>query len=66
MSGCGPGGCAGGGVYGTGPGSQLCGNRGRKAAVQPQGPPQAAVAYPYYTTRGPRDFFANNPNSIGP
>jgi hypothetical protein len=24
-----------------------------------------AVAYPYYTVRGPRDFFANNPPSIG-
>jgi hypothetical protein len=24
-----------------------------------------AVAYPYYTNRGPRDFFANNPPSIG-
>jgi len=31
----------------------------------PQGPQSAQVAYPYYTTRGPRDFFANNPPSIG-
>ena len=23
------------------------------------------TAYPYYTVRGPRDFFANNPPSIG-
>lgn len=30
------------------------------------GPPTGAVAYPYYTTRGPRDFFTNNPPSIGP
>jgi hypothetical protein len=30
------------------------------------GAPQGAqVAYPYYTTRGPRDFFQNNPASIG-
>jgi hypothetical protein len=30
-------------------------------------PPQTgAVAYPYYTTRGPRDFLAKNPPSIGP
>jgi hypothetical protein len=31
-------------------------------------PPQSAgaVAYPYYTTRGPRDFLINNPPSIGP
>jgi hypothetical protein len=34
--------------------------------VQPAGPPTGAVAYPYYTTRGPRDFLAKNPPSIGP
>jgi hypothetical protein len=33
--------------------------------VGPQGPPSAAVAYPYYTTRGPRDFLLDNPPSIG-
>jgi len=33
--------------------------------VGPQGPPSAAVAYPYYTTRGPRDFLMDNPPSIG-
>jgi hypothetical protein len=31
----------------------------------PQGPPSAQVAYPYYTIRGPRDFFLDNPPSIG-
>ncbi len=31
-----------------------------------QGPPSGQVAYPYYTTRGPRDFFCNEPASIGP
>jgi hypothetical protein len=31
-----------------------------------QGPPTGQVAYPYYTTRGPRDFLQNNPPSIGP
>lgn len=31
-----------------------------------QGPPSAQVAYPYYTNRGPRDFFLDNPPSIGP
>jgi hypothetical protein len=31
----------------------------------PAGPPSAQVGYPYYTTRGPRDFFADNPPSIG-
>ncbi|HJS09170.1 MAG TPA: hypothetical protein VJ809_15985 [Pirellulales bacterium] len=30
------------------------------------GPPTGAVAYPYYTNRGPRDFLAENPPSIGP
>ena len=25
----------------------------------------AQVAYPYYTTRGPRDFLLNNPPTIG-
>lgn len=30
------------------------------------GPPTGAVAYPYYTTRGPRDFLADDPPSIGP
>jgi hypothetical protein len=32
----------------------------------PQGPSTAQVAYPYYTTRGPRDFLVDNPPSIGP
>ena len=35
-------------------------------ATQPPGPPTGAVAYPYYTTRGPRDFLAKCPPSIGP
>ena len=35
-------------------------------AVTPAGPPTGAVAYPYYTTRGPRDFLAKCPPSIGP
>ena len=30
------------------------------------GPPTAGVTYPYYTTRGPRDFLAKNPRGIGP
>ncbi|HEX6963203.1 MAG TPA: hypothetical protein VF175_15155 [Lacipirellula sp.] len=34
-------------------------------AFQP-GPPTGQVAYPYYTTRGPRDFLLANPPSIGP
>ena len=32
----------------------------------PPGPSVGAVTYPYYTTRGPRDFFLDNPPSIGP
>ena len=35
-------------------------------ATSPAGPPTGAVAYPYYTTRGPRDFLAKCPPSIGP
>ncbi|HYO25427.1 MAG TPA: hypothetical protein VEQ85_10825 [Lacipirellulaceae bacterium] len=31
-----------------------------------QGPPVGQTAYPYYTTRGPRDFLRDNPPSIGP
>ena len=30
------------------------------------GPPAGTITYPYYTIRGPRDFLANNPPSIGP
>ena len=30
------------------------------------GPPSGQTAYPYYTTRGPRDFLQNNPPTIGP
>ncbi len=33
--------------------------------VEDPGPAAAAVAYPYYTLRGPRDFLINNPPSIG-
>jgi hypothetical protein len=35
-------------------------------ATTPAGPPTGAVAYPYYTTRGPRDFLAKCPPPIGP
>lgn len=31
----------------------------------PQGQMSPTVGYPYYTTRGPRDFFLNNPPSLG-
>jgi len=39
---------------------------GNQMGNQQAAPPQASVAYPYYTLRGPRDFFAKNPQSIGP
>ena len=35
------------------------------AMVNP-GPPTAAITYPYYTVRGPRDFFQKYPTPIGP
>jgi hypothetical protein len=37
-----------------------------EAEQAPAGPATGAVTYPYYTTRGPRDFLAKNPPSIGP
>jgi hypothetical protein len=51
-----------------GPGYGMCPN-GQTYPEYPafnQGPPVGQVAYPYYTTRGPRDFLRNNPPSIGP
>ncbi len=36
------------------------------AEAGPSGPPTGAVTYPYYTNRGPRDFLADDPPSIGP
>jgi hypothetical protein len=46
----------------------LCKERLGEAASEPvaAGPATGAVTYPYYTTRGPRDFLAKNPGSIGP
>lgn len=38
---------------------------GHGGYVQP-GPPTAAITYPYYTLRGPRDFLQSNPPPIGP
>jgi hypothetical protein len=42
----------------------LAGGRGEEVAND--GPPTGAITYPYYTTRGPRDFLAKDPPSIGP
>ena len=45
---------------------RLCRDRScRRQEVNP-GPPTGAITYPYYTTRGPRDFLAKDPPSIGP
>ena len=41
-----------------------CRDGGQEAAAP--GPSSAAVAYPYYNLRGPRDFLERNPQSIGP
>jgi hypothetical protein len=32
----------------------------------PHGPPAAQITYPYYTVRGPRCYFLDNPATIGP
>jgi hypothetical protein len=46
------------------------GKKAKRPPLPPQefnaGPPDAQVAYPYYTIRGPRDYLARNPSSIGP
>ncbi|HUY32262.1 MAG TPA: hypothetical protein VMV69_05740 [Pirellulales bacterium] len=47
-----------------GPGGQ--GGYDDGAAYGGGGPPSAQVTYPYYTTRGPRDFLSDNPRGIGP
>ncbi len=38
---------------------------GREIINGAAGPPSATYTYPYYTTRGPRDYFDSNPPSIG-
>ena len=79
---CGPGGvggqafcqaCGGRGCASCGHAScNACGGRGcascggRRAEAFTPGPPTGAITYPYYTLRGPRDFLARNPQSIGP
>ena len=47
------------GLLGHGAGAQL-----NNRPFTP-GPPSGQTAYPYYTTRGPRDFLMANPPSIG-
>ncbi len=60
----------GGHFAGNGAAGHLAGSHaGKEAYLQNNqvgsGVPGPAVAYPYYTVRGPRDFFADNPPSIG-
>jgi hypothetical protein len=38
---------------------------GSQHEVGPTGPATPTYAYPYYTTRAPRDFLQDNPMSIG-
>jgi hypothetical protein len=71
-AGCGDPNCPNCGRNGRDPGDERDGPLARQRAEsnayqggQP-GPLTGAVAYPYYTTRGPRDFLARNPSSIGP
>jgi hypothetical protein len=33
--------------------------------TQPAGPPTGTYAYPYYTVRAPRDFFLDEPSTLG-
>ncbi len=61
-----------GGVCSSCGGSTISGDffsarRARKAEAEAMeaGPPTGATGYPYYTTRGPRDYFTNEPMSIG-
>jgi len=41
------------------------GRHGGSGEAGMDGPQSASVGYPYYTTRGPRDFLVDNPPSIG-
>lgn len=65
---CGPGSCPHCGdpaAGGDGPVAQHMAERAAYRGAAP-GPLTGAVAYPYYTSRGPRDFFTQQPSSIGP
>ena len=42
------------------------GSQGAVVGAPGAGPAAGAVTYPYYTTRGPRDYFDKNPESVGP
>jgi hypothetical protein len=64
--------CDGGGLVGGAIGGNVAqaihetqGWRHQAPQLGPAGPPVGTVGYPYYTVRGPRDFLANDPPSIG-
>ena len=50
---------------GTDYGASLSHSDYRHDSQTHSGVPGPTTAYPYYTVRGPRDYFANNPPSIG-
>jgi hypothetical protein len=56
----------GGGHFGGGLCGRNSGYGGPMGAGYVAGPPTPTVVYPYYTTRGPRDFLDPNPRGIGP
>lgn len=69
---CGCGGAGNGGVLGVLAGGPISreihasqGWRHQRPELGPAGPPTGTVGYPYYTLRGPRDFLATNPPSLG-
>lgn len=66
--GCGPDGCLQHGLHALLDcnGCNGCNSCGDQNYNFTPGPPVGQVAYPYYTTRGPRDFLMCNPPSIGP
>jgi hypothetical protein len=58
------GGCATGGCGSCG--GSGCASCGGGYANGPDDSMGGIVSYPYYTTRGPRDYLAKSPRSIGP
>lgn len=58
-NGCGP-------LGGVGSGHVMAGGGLHERMYGGPGPMTPTVVYPYYTTRGPRDFLSSNPRGIGP
>ena len=56
-----------GGHFGHAHGKHFRGPQSHEGAMPgpAMGPAQGSITYPYYTTRGPRDFLNPNPPSIG-